>query len=279
MTGVLRYSSATKRLHMTATTVTDRIEKTVILKAPRSRIWRAHQRREAVWRVVPGEAGRRVQAGATIHGTITYPGYEGLTLEMAVERIEPERLFSYRWHPGDPQGGLLSAEPMTLVEFTLEDVARRHAPHDRRVGIRQDPAGSPRRGVPDERRRLDRADREHSSAMSRSRSAAAARLHESAPVFAALGDETRLQIVARLCAEGPLSITRLSEGAGVTRQAITKHLNALSAAGLARNVKSGREQIWELEVRRLEMARRCLDRISDQWDIAITRLKALVEDS
>jgi|SRR5688572_506013 len=115
--------------------------------------------------------------------------------------------------------------------------------------------------------------------MSRGRSAAAARLHESAPVFAALGDQTRLQIVARLCAEGPLSITRLSEGAGVTRQAITKHLNALSAAGLARNVKSGREQIWELETRRLEMARRCLDSISGQWDIAIGRLKALVENS
>jgi DNA-binding transcriptional ArsR family regulator len=114
--------------------------------------------------------------------------------------------------------------------------------------------------------------------MSRSRSAAAARLHESAPVFAALGDETRLQIVARLCAEGPLSITRLSEGAGVTRQAITKHLFALSAAGLAKNVKSGREQIWELETRRLEMARRCLDRISDQWDIALDRLKELVEE-
>jgi DNA-binding transcriptional ArsR family regulator len=122
--------------------------------------------------------------------------------------------------------------------------------------------------------------------MSRSRSAAprlrrqaSARpgLHESAPVFAALGDETRLQIVARLCAEGPLSITRLSEGAGVTRQAVTKHLNALSAAGLAKNVRSGREQIWELETRRLEMARRCLDRISDQWDVAIDRLKAMVE--
>ena len=113
--------------------------------------------------------------------------------------------------------------------------------------------------------------------MSRSRSAAAARLRDSAPIFAALGDETRLQIVARLCAEGPLSITRLSEGAGVTRQAITKHLNALSTAGLARNVKSGREQIWELETRRLEMARRCLDQISDQWDIALDRLKAFVE--
>jgi DNA-binding transcriptional ArsR family regulator len=109
-------------------------------------------------------------------------------------------------------------------------------------------------------------------------SAAGPRLRESAPIFAALGDETRLQIVARLCAEGPLSITRLSEGAGVTRQAITKHLNALSAAGLATNVRSGREQIWELETRKLEMARRCLDRISSQWDIALGRLKALVED-
>ena len=112
--------------------------------------------------------------------------------------------------------------------------------------------------------------------MSRSRSAAA-RLHDSAPIFAALGDETRLQIVARLCGEGPLSITRLSEGAGVTRQAITKHLNALSSAGLARNVRTGREQIWELDTRRLEMARRCLDHISDQWDVALNRLKAFVE--
>jgi DNA-binding transcriptional ArsR family regulator len=114
--------------------------------------------------------------------------------------------------------------------------------------------------------------------MSRNRSAAALRLPESAPIFAALGDETRLQIVARLCAEGPLSITRLSQGAGVTRQAITKHLNALSDAGLARSVRSGREQIWELETRRLEMARRCLDRISGQWDVALGRLKASVEE-
>ena len=113
--------------------------------------------------------------------------------------------------------------------------------------------------------------------MSRSRSVATTRLHDSAPIFAALGDETRLQIVARLCGEGPLSITRLSEGAGVTRQAITKHLNALSAAGLARNVRTGREQIWELETRKLEMARRCLDHISDQWDVALGRLKTLVE--
>ena len=96
-------------------------------------------------------------------------------------------------------------------------------------------------------------------------------------MFAALGDPTRLQLVARLCAEGPLSITQLSEGASVTRQAITKHLNSLAGAGLARNRRSGRELIWELETRRLEMARRCLDHISAQWEVAIGRLKAFVE--
>jgi DNA-binding transcriptional ArsR family regulator len=113
--------------------------------------------------------------------------------------------------------------------------------------------------------------------MSRSRDRAAG-LGDNAPVFAALGDATRLRLVARLCAEGPLSITRLSEGAGVTRQAITKHLNSLADAGLARNRRNGREQIWELETARLEMARRCLDRISDQWDTAISRLRKLVEN-
>jgi DNA-binding transcriptional ArsR family regulator len=113
--------------------------------------------------------------------------------------------------------------------------------------------------------------------MSRSRSAAAARIAEAAPVFAALGDETRLRLVARLCGDGPLSISRLSDGTGVTRQAVTKHLNALAAAGLARDTWSGRERIWELEPKRLENARRCLDQIADQWDAAIGRLRDFVE--
>jgi DNA-binding transcriptional ArsR family regulator len=114
--------------------------------------------------------------------------------------------------------------------------------------------------------------------MSRSRSAAAAKLTEAAPVFAALGDATRLRLVARLCGDGPLSIARLSEDSGVTRQAITKHLHALADAGLVRGTRSGRERIWELEPRRLERARRCLDQIADQWDAALTRLKAFVEE-
>jgi DNA-binding transcriptional ArsR family regulator len=104
-----------------------------------------------------------------------------------------------------------------------------------------------------------------------------AQIAEAAPVFAALGDPTRLRLVARLCGDGPLSIARLSDGTGVTRQAITKHLNALAAAGLARDSRSGRERIWQLEPKRLENARRCLDEIADQWDAAIGRLQAFVE--
>lgn len=106
---------------MTATTGTDRIEKTVILKAPRSRVWRSISDAKQFGEWFKVNLDGTFTAGATIHGTITYPGYEGLRLELVVERIEPERYFSYRWHPGDPRTDY-SAEPMTLVEFTLEDV-------------------------------------------------------------------------------------------------------------------------------------------------------------
>ena len=103
-------------------------------------------------------------------------------------------------------------------------------------------------------------------------------LTEAAPVFAALGDETRLAVIARLCTEGPLSIARLSEGAAVSRQAVTKHLETLAQAGLVRDARLGRERIWQLEPRRLDVARRELDRISAQWDAALGRLKAFVEE-
>ncbi len=113
--------------------------------------------------------------------------------------------------------------------------------------------------------------------MSRDRSAATLALTGAAPVFAALGDETRLRLVSRLCAEGPLSVTGLSAGAPVTRQAVSKHLHALAAAGLVRFSRRGRERIVALDPRRLAEARRSLDRISGQWDAAIGRLKAFVE--
>lgn len=113
--------------------------------------------------------------------------------------------------------------------------------------------------------------------MTRAR-AGSARLAESAPVFAALGDATRLRIVARLCEQGPLSIARLTEGASVSRQAITKHLRALEEAGLVRGNRAGRERVWELRSARLLEARRYLDRISAQWDGALERLRTMVED-
>jgi DNA-binding transcriptional ArsR family regulator len=99
----------------------------------------------------------------------------------------------------------------------------------------------------------------------------------SAPVFSALGDKTRLDLVARLCSGGPLSIARLTAGSEVTRQAITKHLNILADAGLVRDIRVGRERLWEVETRQLQEARRCLERISSQWDDALARLKFAVE--
>ena len=114
--------------------------------------------------------------------------------------------------------------------------------------------------------------------MSRSRSAAALRVADAVPVFVALGDETRLSLLGRLSADGPLSITRLSEGTGVTRQAISRHLYALGDAGLVRNARRGREMVWELDAKRLEKARQYLDQIAAQWDDAADRLKAFVED-
>ncbi len=99
----------------------------------------------------------------------------------------------------------------------------------------------------------------------------------SAEVFAALGDPTRLHVVARLCAEGPLSIARLTAGSAVTRQAIAKHLRVLARAGLLRDHRRGRERLWELEPDRLEIARAYLDRVSRRWDDTLERLKAAVE--
>lgn len=98
-----------------------------------------------------------------------------------------------------------------------------------------------------------------------------------APLFAALGDETRLHLVARLSSEGPLSITRLTSDATVTRQAVTKHLRVLAEAGLTRSTHVGRETIWELEPQSLQAAGAYLHEISAQWDQALARLKALVE--
>ena len=108
--------------------------------------------------------------------------------------------------------------------------------------------------------------------MSTVRGLPATRVRDAAPLFAALGDETRLRLLARLSAHGPDSITGLSARAEVTRQAITKHLTVLSRAGLVRDERRGRERIWQLEPRRLAEAREHLEQISRLWDDALGRL-------
>ncbi len=110
-----------------------------------------------------------------------------------------------------------------------------------------------------------------------SRSTGAASFDHAVPVFAALGDRIRLRLLARLGGEGPLSISRLTEGAGVTRQAITKHLRVLAAAGLAHGLRHGREQLWQIDSAHLDDARLSLDHISQRWDRALARLKSSLE--
>jgi DNA-binding transcriptional ArsR family regulator len=99
-----------------------------------------------------------------------------------------------------------------------------------------------------------------------------------APLFAALGDATRLELVARLSREGPQSISALADDVTISRQAVTKHLEVLEEAGLAASRREGRERIFELRPRRLAVAHRYLDQISRQWDAALGRLQAHLED-
>lgn len=102
-------------------------------------------------------------------------------------------------------------------------------------------------------------------------------LRKYAPLFSALGDETRLRLIAVLCAGGAMSIARLTSGTQITRQAVTKHLHVLADAGLVHDVKVGRERLWEFEPTQLEEARRSLDVIAEQWDHALNKLKMAVE--
>jgi len=98
-----------------------------------------------------------------------------------------------------------------------------------------------------------------------------------APVFAALGDKTRLSLVAKLCRGRPYSISQLTEGSKLTRQAITKHLRVLESAGIVHSVRTGRESLFEFDPEPMGEIKEYLDLVSEQWDQALSRLKAFVE--
>ncbi len=102
----------------------DRIEKEIVLRVPRSRVWRAltDAKEFGAWFGVDLQGG--FAAGARVQGQITIPGYQHVTMDITIVRLEPERCFAWRWHPAAVEPGVdYSAEPTTLVEFHLEEVA------------------------------------------------------------------------------------------------------------------------------------------------------------
>ncbi|TGN13162.1 ArsR/SmtB family transcription factor [Leptospira ilyithenensis] len=99
-----------------------------------------------------------------------------------------------------------------------------------------------------------------------------------APVFAALGDETRLTLIAKLCLGRPRSISQLTEGTKLSRQAITKHLLVLENAGIVKSVRNGRESLFEFDANPIEEIKGYLNQVSQQWDKTLLRLKSFVEN-
>jgi DNA-binding transcriptional ArsR family regulator len=110
------------------------------------------------------------------------------------------------------------------------------------------------------------------------RSRKAARLRAHAPVFAALGDDTRLSLVAKLADGRPYSISQLTEGSTLTRQAITKHLRVLENVGMVHSSRAGRESLFAFNPQPIQGMKEYLDLVSEQWDQALSRLKSFVED-
>jgi DNA-binding transcriptional ArsR family regulator len=99
-----------------------------------------------------------------------------------------------------------------------------------------------------------------------------------ASVFAALGDETRLSLITKLSGGQPHSISQLTEGSKLTRQAITKHLRVLESVGIVHSVHTGRESRFEFRPEAIEGIKEYLDLVSEQWNQALSRLKSFVED-
>ncbi len=276
---------------------TDSIRKTARLDAPIERVWKAISDAGEFGAWFGAEFDGPFTPGARLTCRITptkvdpevaklQEPHAGTAFEICIERIEPPRLFSFRWHPYAVEARSYDAEPMTLVEFTLEAVAggtlvtvtesgfdalpleRRAAGVCRERGGMDAPAGAGRQ--------VHGAPAVAAVAMPASR-VTTARLLKAAPVFTALGDETRLHLVSRLCKDGPLSISTLTTGTSLSRQAVTKHLKVLADAGLARSGRRGREQLWQIEARRMTEVQALLRQIAAQWDDALCRLKAFVE--
>jgi DNA-binding transcriptional ArsR family regulator len=106
----------------------------------------------------------------------------------------------------------------------------------------------------------------------------AAQRRAHAPIFAALGDETRLLLIAKLAGGRPRSISQMTEGSRITRQAVSKHLRVLECAGIVRGVRCGRENRFEFDPAPIQQTMKYLDLVAEQWEHALLRLKNFVED-
>ena len=235
--------------------MTDRIEKTIELKAPVSRVWRAltdHREFGTWFRVqlegpfVPGKPSR---------GQITYPGYEHLRWEAWCRRWSRSGCSR---SPGIPTRSIptwtIPRSRRRWSSSRCEPTAGGTLLRVVESGLRQDP----------EHRRAEAfrmneggwsAQMQNIAQHVAQRPSEAAALKARAAVFAALGDETRLSVLAKLSNGGPQSIARLTAGTRLTRQAVTKHLRVLEEAGVVRSVRVGRESLFELEPRPIDDAR------------------------
>jgi uncharacterized protein YndB with AHSA1/START domain len=238
--------------------MTDRIEKKLLLRAPRARVWRAltDAAEFGKWFGVkldgpfaPGALVRGVIVPTTVDADVAkaQKEYEGLPFEITIDRIEPEHLFSFRWHPFAVEPGVdYSREPMTLIVFALEDVTNGVMLTVTESGFDQIPLARRAKAFTANEQGWTMVVTLIEKYLPRPHSfKARAELEGSASIFAALGDETRLRLVSRLCDDGPMSIAKLTAGFAITRQAITKHLRVMEDAGLVRSTQHGRESIWQ----------------------------------
>ena len=222
----------------------DRIEKRLELKAPPARVWRAltDYREFGAWFRVKLDGP--FVPGQPAEGQITHPGYEHVRWKAVVQKMEPERLFSFTWHPYaiDPAVDY-SAETPTLVEFRLEPTADGTLLVLTESGFDKSTRRPPCRGLPHERRRLERADAEHHRPCHAARLRAVSRGAATTPPYSPRSATRRAWRWSRRWRPArPRSIAQLTGGSRITRQAITKHLRVLEGAGVVRSARSGRAE-------------------------------------
>ena len=233
---------------------TDRIEKRVVLRAPLDRVWRAISDADGVRPLVRRPLRRALHRRQLRHRRPSSPTtvddvvakrqepHAGLKSTWQIVAVEPRRRFAYRWHPFaiDPSRRLRPGADHAGRVHPGRD-PRRRAAHHRRIRFRRHPRSSPRRLVRSQLRRLGHPDRSGAQ-VSDTVSAHTGDRAVDARLFDALGDPNRLRIIVRLCDLGPSSTSQVTDVIPVTRQAASKHLQLLEAAGLVTSARRGRER-------------------------------------